>query len=118
MRRAVGVGARQNDDELVAAETGNGVLVAHGTPESLGDLNQQGVADPVTQRIVDILEAVQVEEHQRQRFTAAMRTRKVVPDPLLEQAAVGQTGQRIEMRQTLMLASASLCWVMSMKVPI
>ena len=53
------------------------------------------------ERIIDILEAVEIEEHQRQRLATTLGAAQIMPDPLGKQAAVGQTGQRVEVRQTL-----------------
>ena len=44
------------DDELVAAETGNGVLVAHCGGEPVGDLDENRVAGGMPERVVDLLE--------------------------------------------------------------
>ncbi|EXI74666.1 MAG: hypothetical protein AW07_01594 [Candidatus Accumulibacter sp. SK-11] len=101
MRGTVGIGVRQDDDELVTTEPGDRVLVAHGSLQPPRHLQQQFVTNPVTQRVIDVLEAVEVEEHQGKRLPPAMRTREVMPDPLGEQAAVRQTGQRVVMGQPL-----------------
>ncbi|EXI74661.1 MAG: hypothetical protein AW07_01589 [Candidatus Accumulibacter sp. SK-11] len=67
--------------------------------QALRHLDQQRVAHPVTQSVVDALEAIEINEHHGQRLATAMRTREFMPDPLVQQAAVGQTGQRIDVRQ-------------------
>ena len=51
-------------DELVAAEPGDGVALARSRPQPLGDLDEQGVADVVTEAVVDVLEPVEVEQQQ------------------------------------------------------
>ena len=56
------VQAGQQDDELVAAQAGHGVDVAQLLAQTLGDALQQLVADRVAEAVVDVLEAVQVEE--------------------------------------------------------
>src|SRR5690606_1665114 len=48
--------------ELVAAEPGRGVALADGVVESAGGLHQQLVAGLVADRVVDALEAVEVDE--------------------------------------------------------
>src|SRR3984893_2958387 len=53
-----------HDGEFVAAEAGDGVAVAHGTAQSLGHQLEECVADRMSQRIVDVLEVIEVEiEH-------------------------------------------------------
>ena len=52
----------QEHDELVAAEAGDGVVGAGGAAEPLGHRLQEQVADGVAEAVVDVLEAVEVEE--------------------------------------------------------
>src|SRR5207302_4217862 len=51
-----------HDDELVAAESGDGVTGPHGLAQTLGDGHQHAVAGRVTPAVVDELESVEVEE--------------------------------------------------------
>ena len=63
LRGLAGVGdVGKADDELVAAEARGGVLFAQAGREPLGNGGQQLVADGVTERVVDVLEAVEIEE--------------------------------------------------------
>jgi hypothetical protein len=57
--------ARQQDGELVAAEAGDGAQRVHGAHQPQADLAQQLVAQEVAERVVDLLEAVEVEDQQR-----------------------------------------------------
>jgi hypothetical protein len=59
------VQAGQQDDEFVAAQAGHGVDVAHLLLQALGDAFEQQVADRVAEAVVDVLEAVEVEEQHR-----------------------------------------------------
>ena len=63
-RLGVGRAERRLDQhgELVAAEPGHRVAVAHRRAQPVGDLDQQLVAGRVAEAVVDLLEAVQVEE--------------------------------------------------------
>ena len=54
-------------DELVAAEPGHGVAVAGAAREAFGHLDQQRVADVVTEAVVHVLEAVEVEQQDARR---------------------------------------------------
>ena len=71
-------------------------------PQPLGDVLQQQVADPVAERVVDDLEAVEVEE-QDGEVRVAGPTGCRMPAELIERrtedAPVRQAGQRIFRRQ-------------------
>ena len=67
-RLHVGISARQ-DDELVAAHARDDIVGANRAFEAFADDAQQPVAAVVTERIVDVLEAVEIEkEHADRRF--------------------------------------------------
>ena len=57
-----GVGDVTGDHELVAAEAGDDVAAADAGPQAFGDHTQQRVAHAVAERLVDDLEAVDVEQ--------------------------------------------------------
>ena len=65
--RARGGGARvrHQDAELVAAEAGNDVGLAHPARDHRGHAADQLVALGVAERVVDVLEAVDVEQDHR-----------------------------------------------------
>ena len=63
------------DHELVAAEPRDRVAVAHQLGEALGDGDQQPVADVVAEVVVDRLEAVEVDEQQRDARPGCGETR-------------------------------------------
>ena len=52
----------QQDGELVAAEAGEDVVAAQRLAQARGDVDEQLVAVLVAQRVVDLLEAVEVDE--------------------------------------------------------
>ena len=68
-----------DDDELVAADAGDGVMFADHLVEPLGDLEQQCVAGGVTGDVVDPLEAVQVAEQHRNLASVARRSARGPP---------------------------------------
>ena len=78
--RSTSDGGRQQDRELVAAEAGDGVAVADAVLQAPGELDQQQIADVVAERVVDLLEAVEIEQQQRQRVGGARR-RRAAPAP-------------------------------------
>jgi len=55
------------NDELVAAEPAHGDGGTHTLGQAQRDRLQQPVADGVAQRLVDVLESIQVEKEQCQR---------------------------------------------------
>ena len=64
------VGAQVLDGGVGLAQPGQGVFVAQAALEELGHLAQQLVAGVVSEGVVDRLEAVQVEQEDRQRAAA------------------------------------------------
>jgi len=85
----------QQDGELVAAQARGGVRAAQAAPDALGHGHQQRVAGRMAERVVDRLEAVQVDEQHRHLGAAA---RQGVPEPVDEQRAVGQPRERVVQR--------------------
>ena len=89
---------RQQDGELVTAEATDGVHVAQGRPEPRPHLAQQLVAVGVAEAVVDLLEAVEVDQQQGDLGPRPVgrgeRLREAVP----EQHPVGQPGQRVVRR--------------------
>ena len=73
-------------DELVSADSGEGVAVAQRAAKSNGDSLQQPVADFVAECVVDVLESVQVDEE--------CRDRSIVPPSSLEQLVGSIDDQR------------------------
>nr|WP_255600999.1 hypothetical protein [Blastococcus sp. LR1] len=89
------VDGRQQDGELVAAEPGHGVAVPQDLGQPWGHLAQQGVAVGVAQAVVDLLEAVEVDEHDGDLGRRPGRRGERLVEPVAQQEAVGQAGQRI-----------------------
>ncbi|ENN89864.1 hypothetical protein RHSP_80331 [Rhizobium freirei PRF 81] len=54
-----------NRAKLLAAETGDHVLTREDTPQYLRDRDDHGIAGCVTEAVIDRLEAIDVEDHQR-----------------------------------------------------
>ena len=87
-------GLALHDGEFVAAETSHRIDAAHHALQALGHRAQQRVADRMAERIVDALEAVEIEEHDRELVAAAERLFHLVA----EQHAVRQIGERVVAR--------------------
>ena len=56
---------------------------------------QELVAGVVAERVVDVLEAIEVEEQHGRLQTAALRQRDGLGEVLLQEHAVGQPGERV-----------------------
>ena len=91
---SVGLALDLHDGEFVAAEPGDRIDAAHDALQALGHRAQQRVADRMAERIVDALEAVEIEEHDRELVAAPERLLHLV----LEQHAVRQIGERVVAR--------------------
>ena len=92
-----GIGCQLQDDEFIAADAGYRVALAHAAEQPAGNLAQQGVADGMAERVVDGLEAVEVEAQQSDVLVAAARFQRRF-QALAQQDAIRQIGQRIVMR--------------------
>ena len=68
----IGIGCAGGDDgEFVAAEPRDEIVAAHDAAQPLRDVEDQLVADMVAERVVDVLEVVEVDvEHGRGRAAA------------------------------------------------
>ncbi len=58
---------REENRELVATEPGDRIGHANLFPKPWADLHQQLIADVMAERVVPLLEAIEVHDHQRQR---------------------------------------------------
>ena len=98
--RAVGTFGRQQHCELVAAQPHDGVGPAlQRLMQAVGDLAQQQVAHVVAERVVDLLEPVEIQGQHREPAMAALRAADRLREPVVEQRPVRQTGQRIRVRE-------------------
>ena len=82
--------------ELVAAETPDLAVIAHHRLQPLGDLAQQRVADRVAERVVDVLEPIEIDHEQRAALLAMGRVAQRFVERLAHHRAVRQSGQRVE----------------------
>ena len=89
------VGHVGQDRELVAAEAGQDVVAAQQLAQALGDVDEQAVALLVAHRVVDLLEAVEVDEHERRERAVAGGVRQRSGAVLMELRAIGQPGERV-----------------------
>ena len=111
-RASLGVlDAREQDAELVAAEAGDGVGLAQRVPQPARDLLEQQVAHVMAERVVDLLEVVEVHDHHHGGLAAAAAGADGLVDAVAEQLAVRQAGERVVERLVLLgdrLAAAAV----------
>ena len=81
-------------DELVAAETGDDVGASHGRAQPVGHDAQELIAARVAQRVVDLLELVEVDEVDGE-WPAAAQARHRGVHLVAEKRPVRQAGERI-----------------------
>ena len=90
------VASGEQQAELVAAEAGDGVALPQQALEALGERGQQPVAVLVPQRVVDLLEVVEVEEDERDTLVAAAGLgRAQYAEAVAEQRPVGEAGEPV-----------------------
>jgi len=87
--------ADQEHPELVPAQAADGVAVAHRIPQELCDLAQHAVAGQVAARVVDHLEAIEVEIAQHVLPVAAMAALDGLGRAALELAPIDKSGECI-----------------------
>ena len=108
-QRAVDIGRRQHDGELVAAQPRHGIDASQQPADARGDVLQHAIAGVMAQRIVDLLEAVEIQQQQRQRRVGARGGAQRLRETILQQQPIGQIGQRVvmgEIRQPALEAPA------------
>src|SRR5262245_42690118 len=93
LRRAV----PQHDDELVAGEPGAQIVLAYRRLQDRSDRAQRAVTRLVSIRVVDFLQAIEVEHDDADRGPGARRVRETGFELPIERATVRQPGQRIGM---------------------
>jgi len=84
--------------ELVSAEASDRIGLTHATLQPLCHFLQQRIAGGVPKRIVDRLEAVEIDQQQREFVTLPARSPHRGLDLAAQQNAVRETRQRVMMR--------------------
>ena len=86
---------RQQHGELVAAHAGDRVRLAQFRPQPHRHLLQQGVAHVVAQGVVDLLEAIEIHDEEREGAVVALSRGDRLLQALLHQQAVRQLRERV-----------------------
>ena len=90
-----------NDDEFVAAESGDRIILPHALLEAFGNILQKNIPDNVAERVVDRLKVVQVEDHQGKQVVMPVFEGQGLLQAVKEQLPVGEAGQGIVIRLML-----------------
>jgi hypothetical protein len=90
---------RQDHDEFIAAQPGYQVAGPDAAAQALRHFLQQFVADVMAQRVVDVLEIVEIDQHQGQLPGLPLADAQGVGELGIERQTVGQVGQRVVIGQ-------------------
>src|SRR5262249_21952488 len=93
---AVEVRLRQDNDEFLAAVTGEQLLLAHARLDAGRQLAEHEIAAEVAHLVVDRLEAVEVEHDDGQRPAVALRARQLPVEELQQITLVVDLGQSVD----------------------
>ncbi len=94
--RLLGAGAHRDDGELVAALAAADVLLAERLAQRGGDVPERVVACQMAELVVDRLEAVEVEQHEREGIVVAARAGDLGGKLAREHSVVAESGQLVE----------------------
>ena len=94
----VGVRPLRDDGELVPSEADHEIAPGRG-PQPPRQFHQHSVARRMPHRVVDRLEAVEVDDHQRDRAAVPMIALQDVGEAEIEGGTVAEAGQRIAARE-------------------
>ena len=93
--------SRLNDRKFVAAEPRHRVLLAHAAPQSFRDGNEKCVASWMAEAIIDLLEPVEVQTQNRERFRAALGPGQSPLQTISKENTVRQTGECVMMGEEM-----------------
>ena len=85
----------EQERELVAAEASQRVCGPDRLRETRRNHLQQLVAGAVTERVVDLLEAVEVDEENRETISGTRGARERLLEPVAEERTVGEPGEAV-----------------------
>src|SRR5262249_59736288 len=95
------VGAGKDDQELLASPAAGQIDVAHGLLEELGELAEDGVTGRVAEAVVDVLEPVQVGNHDREWAAETLEASEFRGEDLLALSAIREPRQTVDERLPL-----------------
>jgi len=86
---------RLHEQELVATQPGQGVGGTDHGVDPLGYRAQQPIAQGMAQSVVDVLEAVEVEQEHGDHAAFAASMGQLLAEPVMQQGTVGQPGEPV-----------------------
>lgn len=86
----------QDDGELIAAKAGDRIRLAHARADALAGLDQQRISPVMPERVVDLLEAVEIDQHQRHAPPDTAWLTGFLRESLVEHLPIWQARQCIE----------------------
>ena len=86
----------QNGLEFVAAEAPDLAVDTHHRFQPLGDLAEEGIADRMPQRVIDVFEPIEIDQEQGTALLPARSVAQCLLERLAHHRTIGQPGQRIE----------------------
>src|SRR5260370_1370442 len=89
------VGVGRQHGELIAAKQRDGVSGPQHAAQSRCHLLQEAVASIMAERVVDVLESIEVEEQHAEHPLIATRGEQGLAQAVSEKAAIRETGQRV-----------------------
>jgi hypothetical protein len=88
--RALAGQAGEQNNKFIASQAGHGVLLADAGLEASSDHFQDRVTDRVAERVVDVLEVVEVEKQQRTAQVVAFVQRRLLGQAIHQQVRLGR----------------------------
>ena len=99
LSRGLGIAdVAQQHGELIAAETRDRVALFRARLEPMRDDRQQLIARAVAERVVDPFEMIEIDVHERAAREPGGGRRELLREPVAEQRAIRQLGERIVVR--------------------
>ena len=86
----------QNNRKLVATQPRDSIGFANTTRQPVARFLQEGIASTMPQRIVDILEMIEIEKHQSDRCTRSLRLARFEKQSFRKHPSVRQAGNLIK----------------------
>jgi hypothetical protein len=85
----------ENHDKLVAADARYRIRAAHHTLQPSGDLLQEFVSSAVAQGIIDVFEAIEIEDAYRKPLARPFPLLDALAQPIIQQEPVGKARKRV-----------------------
>ena len=88
-------GPSRQDDKLVSTEATHRVRFAEDSSQTSSNFLEYAIAMLVTERVVDLLEAIQVEDEECLRLSLALCAKQRLLEPVHEECAIWKSGETV-----------------------